>query len=99
MSPTYTYDVARLLDVLLQAGTTGIIHGANAGQCSWHEFATQALSLANLNHPIASIPASAFPTKAMRPMNSALISDRLANITTFKMRSWQDAIAAYIQNT
>jgi dTDP-4-dehydrorhamnose reductase len=97
MSPTYTYDVARLLDVLLQAGTTGIIHGANAGQCSWHEFATQALSLANIAHPIASIPASDFPTKARRPMNSALISDRLADITTFKMRSWQEAIAAYIQ--
>jgi dTDP-4-dehydrorhamnose reductase len=98
MSPTYTYDVARLLDELLQAGTTGIIHGANAGQCSWHEFASQALSLAHITQPIEAIPASAFPTKAVRPMNSALISDRLDDITTFKMRPWQEAIAAYIKS-
>lgn len=97
MSPTYTYDVARLLDELLQSSTTGIIHGANAGSCSWHEFASQVLSLAQINHPIEAIPASAFPTQATRPMNSALTSDRLANLTDFKMRSWQEAIAAYIQ--
>jgi len=98
MSPTYTYDVARLLDELLQTDPTGIIHGANTGSCSWYEFATQVLKIAQIDHPIEAIPASEFPTKATRPMNSALISDRLADLTTFKMRPWQDAIAAYIQN-
>ncbi len=97
MSPTYTYDAAKLLDELLKSDTTGIIHGANAGSCSWHEFATEILRLANIAHPIDAIPATAFPTKATRPMNSALISDRLDEITTFKMRPWQEAIAAYIQ--
>ncbi|PZO41463.1 MAG: dTDP-4-dehydrorhamnose reductase [Pseudanabaena frigida] len=96
MSPTYTYDAAILLDELLKAGTTGIIHGANSDNCSWHEFATQILSLANIDHPIEAIPASAFPTKATRPMNSALISDRLGDITNFKMRPWQEALAAYL---
>ena len=98
MSPTYTYDAARLLDKLVQAGTTGIIHGANAGQCSWYEFAKEALSLANISHPIESIPSSAFPTKAVRPMNSAIASTRLDDITTLKIRSWQEAIASYIQS-
>jgi dTDP-4-dehydrorhamnose reductase len=97
MSPTYTYDVARLLDEILQTDTTGIVHGVNSGSCSWYEFATQVLKIAQIDHPIESIPASAFPTKALRPMNSALISDRLADLTTFKMRPWQDAIADYIQ--
>ena len=97
MSPTYTYDAARLIDALLQEGTTGIIHGANSGSCSWHEFASQVLSLAQIHHPIESIPASAFPTKATRPMNSALVSDCLTDITTFKIRPWQEALAAYIQ--
>jgi len=96
MSPTYTYDAARLLDELLQSGTIGVIHGANTGICSWHEFATQALKLANISHPIESIPASTFPTKATRPMNSALTSDRLESITTFKMRPWQEALTAYL---
>jgi dTDP-4-dehydrorhamnose reductase len=98
MSPTYTYDVARLLGELLQTDPTGIIHGANTGSCSWYEFATQVLKIAKIDHPIEAIPASEFPTKATRPMNSALISDRIAQLTTFKMRPWQDAIAAYIQN-
>ena len=97
MSPTYTYDAARLLDDLVKTGATGIIHGANADSCSWHEFASAALSLANISHPIESIPAAAFPTKATRPINSALISDRLSDLTTFKMRPWQEALAAYIK--
>ena len=97
MSPTYTYDAARLLDALVQSGTTGIVHGANEGSCSWYEFASQALQLAYISHPIASIPASAFPTKATRPMNSALVSDRLEGITTFKMRPWQEALTAYLE--
>lgn len=97
MSPTYTYDAARLLDELLKTGTTGVIHGANAGSCAWHEFASQILSLANIKHPIESIPASAFPTKATRPMNSAIASDRLGNLTNFKMRPWQEALAAYLE--
>ena len=97
MSPTYTYDAARLLDALVQSGTTGIVHGANEGSCSWYEFASQALQLAHISHPIASIPASAFPTKATRPMNSALVSDRLEGITTFKMRPWQEALTAYLE--
>ena len=97
MSPTYTYDAARLLDVLLQEGATGLIHGANSGSCSWHEFASAALSLANIQYPIEAIPASDFPTKATRPMNSALISNHLPQITNFQMRPWQEALAAYIQ--
>ena len=96
MSPTYTYDAARLLDELLQAGTTGIIHGANMGSCSWYEFASLALQLANIQHPIAAIPATEFITKATRPMNSALKSDRLSEITSFQMRSWQEALNAYL---
>ena len=97
MSPTYTYDVARLLDVLLQESATGIVHGANSGSCSWHEFASAALSFANIQHPIAAIPAADFPTKATRPMNSALISEHLPKITNYQMRPWQEALAAYIQ--
>ncbi len=97
MSPTYTYDVARLLDALLQEEPTGIIHGSNAGTCSWHEFATQVLSLAQIEHPIAPIPSALFPTTATRPMNSTLITDRLPQITNFKMRHWQEALSAYIQ--
>ena len=96
MSPTYTKDVASLLDALLQAGATGIIHGANAGRCSWYEFASQVLSLSNIQHPIAAIPAADFPTKATRPPNSSLISDRISQITPFTMRPWQEALAAYL---
>lgn len=96
MSPTYTYDVASLLDALLQSDVTGVIHGANAGSCSWHEFAVKALAFAGIDHPIAAIPADAFPTKARRPMNSALISDRLSHFTDFQMRPWQSALENYL---
>ncbi|MBD2177241.1 dTDP-4-dehydrorhamnose reductase [Pseudanabaena sp. FACHB-1998] len=102
MSPTYTPDAAQLLDSLLQIGRTGIIHGANRGKCSWYEFATTALKLANIDHPIEPVASSEFPTKAARPMNSALISFHLPlqdnSARRFEMRHWQEALADYIQS-
>jgi len=96
MSPTYTRDAAELLDGLIQADATGIIHGVNAGQCSWFDLAKEAVRLAGLDVPVEPITSDAFASKARRPRNSALVSRRIEPILGRRPRPWQEALRAYM---
>jgi dTDP-4-dehydrorhamnose reductase len=94
ISPTYTRDAARVLSELVQNETTGIIHAANSGACTWHEFAQAAVELCRLNVAIQAIPSVEYPTAARRPKNSALASERLG--TPAPVPHWRDALRRYL---
>jgi dTDP-4-dehydrorhamnose reductase len=96
VSPTYTRDAARVLGELLRNGATGVFHSANAGSCTWYEFARAALALCRLNAPIEAVASSAYPSRARRPRNSALASERLAELASTPMPSWQEALRNYL---
>jgi dTDP-4-dehydrorhamnose reductase len=95
MSPSYTRDVARLLMHLLEQDETGLFHGANAGVCSWHAFAEEAVRLCGLDVPLEPIPAHRFPSTVRRPAYSALSSERLPRLG-LQMRPWQEALYDYL---
>ena len=95
VSPTYTKDVARLLLALLQKDARGVVHAANAGVCSWHALAQEALRLCGLEAAVEAIPASAFPSPVRRPAYSALASERLAGLG-LSSRPWQEALRDYL---
>ena len=40
-SPTYTYDLAKLLVEMIITDKYGIYHATNEGYCSWYEFACE----------------------------------------------------------
>jgi dTDP-4-dehydrorhamnose reductase len=92
MSPTYTRDAAAALVELVQGGAEGIIHLVNEGACSWYEFAIRALELTGIQATTAPVLSHQYPTRARRPMNSALQSERFL----VRLRSWQDALEAYL---
>jgi len=97
MSPTYTRDVAHLLDELLEAGASGIFHATNQGKTTWYTFAREALKLVGLDVPVKPISAASFPSKARRPWNSALKSVRLEQKLERGMRPWQEALRDYLK--
>ena len=97
ISPTYTRDAARVLGELLRNETTGVIHCANSGNCTWHEFAKAALDLCRLDVQVEAVPSAAYPTRARRPKNSALASERLGDQVTRPMPSWRAALHAYLR--
>ncbi len=96
MSPTYTTDVARALDELIQFGATGLYHVTNGGRCTWYEFACAAIRLASLRVEVEPVSSDFYPTKARRPKNSALSTALLEKTVGRPMRSWLEALKAYL---
>ena len=92
MSPAYTRDASLAMMKLLQTGTEDIVHLTNDGACSWYEFAKQIVELMGLGASVHPVLSKQYPTRARRPKNSALCGER----SPVKLRSWQDALEAYL---
>jgi len=97
MSPTYTYDAARALEKLLRQHSTGLFHLANAGACTWYEFAREALDLVGLDGKLEPISSADYSTRARRPIDSSLQSIRMDGLLKNDLRPWQEALEAYLK--
>ena len=96
-SPTYTYDLARLLVDMIQTDKYGIYHATNEGICTWYEFACEIFRQAGVKIEVTPVPASEYPAKAMRPENSRLDKSKLTENGFERLPSWQDALRRYIK--
>jgi len=97
MSPTYSRDGAQALEILLRQGASGLFHLANAGNCSWYEFACKALEVAGLSNRIEPISSANYPMKARRPKDSSLESTKLHPSLKECLRPWPEALKAYLE--
>lgn len=96
-SPTYTYDLAKLVIDMIQTDKYGAYHVTNEGICSWYEFACAIFKQAGLDVKVNPLTTAEYPAKAARPFNSRMSKDKLIN-TGFKMLpSWQDALGRYLK--
>lgn len=96
-SPTYTYDLARLLVDMIQTDKYGIYHATNEGTCTWYEFACEILRQAGVKIEVTPVPASEYPAKAKRPENSRLDKSKLTENGFERLPSWQDALGRYLK--
>ena len=72
-SPTYTYDLARLLTDMIQTDRYGRYHATNEGECSWYEFAREIFRQAGMDEvKVTPVSSEAFAAKAKRPANSRM---------------------------
>ena len=71
-SPTYTYDLSKLVVDMIQTDKYGTYHATNEGLCSWYEFACEIFKQAKLDVEVTPVDSSAFPAKAKRPNNSRM---------------------------
>jgi len=95
-SPTYTIDLAKYTLKLVQSGASGIFHIVNSGEASWHELASAAVELAQVECLVNPIPSSGYPQKAQRPAYSVLSCEHLTQITGITPRPWPQALREYI---
>jgi dTDP-4-dehydrorhamnose reductase len=94
-SPTYTRDLAGAIRKLVQSDARGIVNITNSGTCSWFEFAKETLRRAGRSTPVSPIMSPEAGRLATRPAYSVLSPKTLAS-HGITMRSWQEALAAYL---
>lgn len=95
-SPTYTFDLARLLVDMIETEKYGRYHATNEGLCSWYEFACEIFKQAGMNVTVEPVTSDQFPVKAKRPMNSRISKDKLIENGFQPLPSWQDALRRYL---
>lgn len=93
-SPTYTCDLVSATLILVKEKKSGIYHIANAGSCSWYEFACTIMCSVDSTTSIISCSSSEYPSVAQRPQYSVLSTKKLS--ISYTMPSWQDALNKYI---
>ncbi|HBA48161.1 MAG TPA: dTDP-4-dehydrorhamnose reductase [Lachnospiraceae bacterium] len=95
-SPTYTYDLARLLADMVVTDKYGIYHATNEGTCSWYEFACAIFREAGVNVNVVPVTTAEYGAKAKRPANSRMDNNKLTENGFEKLPAWQDALARYV---
>lgn len=95
LAPTYTIDLAAATLEALEVGATGVVHLTNAGQCSWHEFATTILALAGMEAEVEPIATTVPEEGAQRPRNGVLARPGADARDLTPLRDWREALAAY----
>ena len=103
-TPTYTYDLARLLVDMIQTDKYGYYHATNeGGYISWYDFTKeifrQAVELGHSEYSEERITVTPVSTKeyglskAARPFNSRLDKSKLVESGFEPLPTWQDAIS------
>lgn len=106
-TPTYTRDIAEMLPRFFDVNVKGgILHFANAGECSWQEYAQFALDCCrSLGVPLKAKTVDALKLAEMknwvarRPVNSVLSTAKFSSLTGNTPRTWRDAVADYIKDS
>lgn len=97
-SPTYTFDLAKLLVDMIETEQYGAYHATNEGICSWYEFAKEIFQEANMKEvTVTPVSSEEFPVKAKRPKNSRMSKKKLVQNGFSLLPSWQDAVRRYIE--
>ena len=96
-SPTYTYDLAKLLVDMVQTDKYGIYHATNEGFCNWYEFACEIFKQAGIQVEVAPVTSDQYPTKAKRPFNSRMSKDKLEKSGFERLPDWKDALSRYLK--
>jgi len=100
-SPTYTYDLAKLLVDMISTEKYGTYHATNQGCCSWSDFAKEIFKQAKLDVVVNPVSTEAYaklvPEQARRPLNSRLSKKSLMDAGFKPLPKWEDALFRYIK--
>jgi dTDP-4-dehydrorhamnose reductase len=103
-TPTYTLDVAAMLPQFFDGNVSGgILHFANAGQCSWREYAQWAVDCCHdAGLPLKAKTIGARKLRDMaswiarRPVYSVLSTAKYTTLMGVSPRTWREAVSDYI---
>lgn len=98
-TPTYTYDLARLLIDMVETEKYGYYHATNeGGYISWYDFACEIFRQAGYDTKVNPVTTAEYGiSKAARPFNSRLDKSKLIESGFKPLPSWKDALARYLK--
>ena len=98
-TPTYTYDLSRLLVDMAETDKYGYYHATNeGGYISWYDFTCEIYKQAGLSTKVTPVTTAEYGvSKAARPFNSRLDKSKLIENGFRSLPTWQDALSRYLK--
>ena len=98
-TPTYTFDLARLLVDMVESEKYGYYHATNeGGYISWYDFTKEIFRQAGYSTNVVPVTTAKYGlSKAARPFNSRLDKSKLKENGFKPLPSWQDALKRYLK--
>ena len=98
-TPTYTYDLSRLLVDMIETDKYGYYHATNeGGYISWYDFACEIFKQAGYKTKVNPVTTEEYGvSKARRPFNSRLNKTKLADNGFTPLPDWKDALSRYLK--
>ena len=98
-TPTYTYDLSRLLVDMIETEKYGYYHATNeGGYISWYDFACEIFRQAGYDTKVNPVTTQEYGlSKAARPFNSRLDKSKLVQNGFTPLPTWQDALTRYLK--
>lgn len=97
-TPTYTYDLSRLLVDMIETDKYGYYHATNeGGYISWYEFCLEIYRQAGMSVKVIPVSTEEYGlSKARRPFNSRLDKSKLSDNGFERLPEWKDALSRYL---
>lgn len=98
-TPTYTYDLARLLVDMCETEKYGYYHATNeGGYISWYDFCCEFYKQYGMKTKVTPVTTAEYGlSKAVRPFNSRLDKSKLVENGFQPLPTWQDAVNRYLK--
>ncbi len=98
-TPTYTYDLSRLLVDMAETDKYGYYHATNeGGYISWYDFCVEFYKQYGLDTKVTPVTTAEYGlSKAARPFNSRLDKSKLVEAGFTPLPTWQDAVSRYLK--
>lgn len=98
-TPTYTYDLSRLLVDMIKTDKYGYYHATNeGGYISWYDFACEIFKQAGYKTKVNPVTTEEYGvSKARRPFNSRLNKTKLVDNGFTPLPDWKDALSRYLK--
>ena len=98
-TPTYTYDLARLLVDMAETDKYGYYHVTNeGGYISWYDFTCEIFKQVGYDTEVVPVTTEEYGlSKAARPFNSRLDKSKLTENGFKPLPVWQDALERYLK--
>lgn len=98
-TPTYAFDLATTIGVILEKPIAGIYHYSNEGVCSWFDFAKMIAEYSGqMECDIQPCHSSEFQSSVIRPSYSVLDKTKIKNVFGIKIPYWTDSLKICLSN-